>query len=87
MSNPALPAEERARLTRELMEARRAKGAAMRAGDGEARERARVKVEAAKVSLGDRGPVWWGDGAPDWNRHMARTTPYADWFAEVSEDR
>jgi hypothetical protein len=25
-------------------------------------------------SLGERGPVWWGDGAPDLNRHMARNS-------------
>ena len=35
----------------------------------------------AKVGLGERGPVWWGDGAPDYNRHLAKNTPYAEWFA------
>jgi hypothetical protein len=33
--------------------------------------------------LGERGPVWWTDGAPDFNRRMARNTPYADWFAAL----
>ncbi|MGJ3627706.1 hypothetical protein AB5I41_13340 [Sphingomonas sp. MMS24-JH45] len=42
---------------------------------------ARARVDAAKVALGERGPVWWSDGAPDLNRHMARTTVYADWYA------
>ena len=82
-SNPGLAEDERARLTRELMDARRAKGAAMRAGDDAAREAARARVDAAKVGLGERGPVWWTDGAPDLNRHMARTTEYADWFAGI----
>ena len=82
-SNPGLLDEERARLTRELMDARRAKGAAMRAGDAAAREAARARVDAAKVGLGERGPVWWTDGAPDLNRHMARTTEYAAWFGEA----
>jgi hypothetical protein len=65
------------------MSARRAKQAAMRANDADAREAARARVDAAKVALGERGPVWWTDGAPDLNRHMARTTPYAEWFASL----
>ena len=40
------------------------------------RDRAR-----AKRALGERGDPWWTDGAPDYNRRMARNTPYADWFA------
>jgi len=40
-------------------------------------------VDAAKVGLGERGPVWWKDGAPDFNRRMARNTPYAAWYAEL----
>jgi hypothetical protein len=36
-------------------------------------------VHAAKVALGERGPVWWADGAPDLNRRLVRNTPYADW--------
>ena len=79
-TNPGLAPEVRAALTRELMAARRAKGAAMRAGDPVAREAARQRVDAAKVALGERGPVWWTDGAPDLNRRMARLTPYAEWF-------
>jgi hypothetical protein len=35
--------------------------------------------------LGERGPVWWDDGAPDLTRHLARTTGYADWFAAQPE--
>ncbi|GAA2720496.1 hypothetical protein [Cellulomonas aerilata] len=84
-SDPGLGADERARLTRELMAARRAKGAAMRAGDAAARKEARARVDAAKVALGERGPVWWSDGAPDLTRHLARTGPYADWFASLPE--
>lgn len=79
-SNPGLPEEERARLVSELMSARRDKGIAMKAGDVDARKAARLRVDVAKVALGERGPVWWTDGALDLNRRMVRNTPYADWF-------
>jgi hypothetical protein len=85
MTNPALPEAERQRLTKALMTARRAVGQAKRSGDDDAMTAARAAVDAAKIALGERGPVWWTDDAPDINRHMARTTPYADWFAELSE--
>ena len=84
-TNPGLAPARREALTRELMSARRAKAVAMRAGDASAREDARRRVDAAKVELGERGPVWWTDGAPDFNRRMARTTPYAAWFASLTE--
>ena len=83
-SDPKLSDERRAELVSELMSARRLKLAAMRTGDTAAREAARSQVDAAKVALGERGPVWWDDGAPDFNRHLARTTPYAEWFAGLS---
>ena len=81
-SDPALDPERRQELVEELMDARRAKGAALRAGDDAAREAARQRVEAAKRALGEHGPVWWDDGAPDLTRHLARTTPYADWWSQ-----
>ena len=80
-SNPSLSGERQAELVAELMSARRAKQTAMRAGDAEGREAARLLVDVAKVALGERGPIWWNDDAPDLNRHLARNTPYADWFA------
>ncbi len=82
-SNPDLEPLERDRLTHELMAARRAKKDAIRAGDHAARELARARVDAAKVALGERGPVWWSDGAPDLTRHLARTGPYAEWYAAL----
>ena len=81
-ADPRLDPERRTALTRELMAARRAKRTAMQAGDAEGREAARVRIDAAKQALGERGPTWWTD-APDYNRHMARTTPYADWFSTL----
>ena len=85
-TNPTLAADERERLTRALMDARRAVGAAKRAGDATAERRARRAVDAAKVALGERGPVWWSDGAPDYTRHLARNTPYAEWWAALADD-
>lgn len=73
-------------LTRELMAARRDKGAAMRRHDPVAREAARLRIDAAKHALGERGPVWWTDGTPDLNRHLARTTPYSTWAAGFLDD-
>ncbi len=67
------------------MDARRAVGAAKRHSDRTAEDAAHVDVDAAKIALGERGPVWWEDGAPDLNRRMARNTPYAEWFATVEE--
>jgi hypothetical protein len=34
-------------------------------------------VDEVKQALGERGPVWWDDGSPDLNRHMAKNTLYA----------
>ena len=76
-SNPALPEAERQRLVDRLMDARRAVAAAKRAHDAAAESAARAQVDAAKIALGERGPVWWDDGAPDYNRHLVKNTPYA----------
>lgn len=82
-SDPALPEGRRQALVNELMAARRAVGAAKRANDADALQTARAAVDAAKTNLGERGPVWWDDGAPDFNRRLAKNTPYADWFASL----
>lgn len=83
MSDPALDPTKREKLVHELMDARRAVREAKTADDADALKKARHAVDAAKIALGERGPAWWDDGAPDYNRHLARTTPYADWFASL----
>lgn len=83
-ANPALSAEERERLIHDLMDARRRVGQAKRSGDAASETQAHADVQAAKVALGERGPVWWADSAPDLNRHMVRNTPYATWFAGLA---
>jgi hypothetical protein len=82
-SNPALAPDVRQEWVDKLMKARRAVGVAKKAGDADAERSARAAVDAAKRALGERGPVWWDDGAPDFNRHMAANTPYADWYAAL----
>jgi hypothetical protein len=84
-SNPALSAEDSARLRHALMAARRAVKAALASGDPARLRQAREAVDAAKIALGERGPVWWDDGAPDYNRHLAHNTPYAAWYAALPE--
>jgi len=83
LSDPALDTATRDRLVHELMDARRAVAATRRAGDAKAEDEAHAAVDRAKQALGERGPVWWGDGAPDLNRQMTRNTPYAEWFADL----
>ena len=67
------------------MDARRAVGTAKRADDAEAEKAARARVHAAKVALGERGPTWW-DGDDDYNRMAPKNTPYARWWAGLSDD-
>ncbi|HEV2080896.1 MAG TPA: hypothetical protein VGR32_00440 [Brevundimonas sp.] len=66
------------------MAARSAVGRARRAGDRKKLAEAGRAVDDAKVALGERGPVWWDDGAPDHNRRMARNTPYSAWYAALA---
>lgn len=83
-TNPGLSEQERERLFHELMEARRAVKSAKFNGDADALETARQAVDSAKRGLGERGPVWWTDGAPDWNRDLVKNSPYAGWFEAFS---
>jgi hypothetical protein len=79
MADPTLDPARREGLVAELMAARRAVRDAR--SDPERLREARARVDASKRALGERGPVWWTDGAPDWNRRMVKGTPYAEWLA------
>lgn len=80
-ANPALPADQREAQVKQLMDAKR-----MLRGTrtDEERAAARKQVDEAKRALGERGPVWWTDGAPDFNRKIAKNTPYREWFAGLA---
>ena len=58
-TDPLIPEDAAAALRSELMAARRAVGAALRAGDAEAERTARARVQRAKTALGERGTPWW----------------------------
>ncbi|MBC7432028.1 MAG: hypothetical protein H7345_08175 [Rubritepida sp.] len=80
-SKPDLDPPHRERLVGELMAARREVRDAR--DDAVRLSAARARVDAAKRGLGERGPAWWDDGAPDHNRRMARKAPYAAWFTSL----
>lgn len=87
MANPDLEEEKRLRLVKRLMAARRAVRDAKAGQDHDAESAAHRAVDEVKQALGERGPVWWKDGSPDLNRHMAKNTPYAVWYAKLSLSR
>ena len=48
-----------------------------------AKATARGQGDAAKTALGERGPGWWMDGAPDYNRALAKKHARA-WFEALA---
>jgi hypothetical protein len=83
-ANPHLATGQRDLLVQALMSARREVKAARAAKDAGRLSKARQAVQAAKVGLGERGLVWWQDGARDFNRHLVKNTPYRTWYEQVS---
>lgn len=81
-SNPTLNPDRRQALVNDLMRARRDLKAHRKEG-GTALAAARNAVNSAKIALGERGPPWWTDGAPDYNQHLVANTPYATWYATL----
>jgi hypothetical protein len=81
-TDPTLSDSDRRAAIKALMQARRAVGQA----DGPLAERdARDAVQVAKERLGERGPVWWQDGAPDEDGRHPKNTSYADWWHGLDE--
>jgi hypothetical protein len=81
-SNPHLPEKVREQLVRELMQARREIKESLHLQDDERLAAARAAVDAAKVALGERGPVWWDDDI-ELNRRLVANTPYAEWYENL----
>ena len=86
MADPLLASAEREEIVRDLMRARSELGRARRRKNRAAGKRARARIDAAKVALGERGPVWWTDGTPDLNRHKVKDSPYAGWYERGAGD-
>jgi hypothetical protein len=83
-ANPNLPAAVREALVHDLMTARREVKNALRTKRADDLAKARAKVHAAKVALGERGPAWWDSGEQDFNRYLIKNTPYAAWYQAVT---
>ena len=79
-TDPRLDEAERRAAVKALMQARRRVG---QAASREEEAAARAAVDAAKRRLGERGPVWWDDGAPDEGGRQPRNTRYAAWWAAL----
>ena len=75
--------QQRQHLVDDLMTARRYVKAAKWLDDPQKLKAARAHVHAAKVALGERGPVWWEDGSADYNRYKVSNTPYAEWYQSL----
>lgn len=75
-TDPEIPEAAAAVLRRELMSARRAVGAALKASDPGAERAARDRVQVAKVALGERGTPWWEQTTTErrdrWSELVAR---------------
>jgi hypothetical protein len=76
-TDPRLDEDERQRLVKRLMAARRA---VKQASTSEQEKAARAEVHETKTALGERGPVWWQDGAPDESRRTPENSRYAQWW-------
>ena len=88
-TDPSLPEDERRAAVKALMRARNAVRLAKRDGAGEedgAMRAARAAVNEAKVALGERGPVWWTDGAEPQDRLSPANSTYSEWWASLGED-
>ncbi len=83
-TDPRLTEEQKRVHIKALMKARRAVRSAQQQGDDDALRQARQSVQEAKEALGERGPVWWEDGAPDEGGLAPHNSSYAQWWASHS---
>lgn len=82
-TDPALPDSERRAAVKALMQARRA---VQLADTPDAEAKARAGVDKAKHQLGERGPVWWDDGAEDEGGRHPKNSSYASWWAGLDAE-
>ncbi|WP_447957446.1 hypothetical protein [Vreelandella sp. EE7] len=84
-TDPRLDEDEEQKHVNALMKARRAVKTAKDQDDEQALKKARADVQSAKEALGERGPVWWDDGAPDENERAPKNSSYAEWWSEYQK--
>ncbi len=79
------PAKTRAELDAHIKALMAARRAVRDATDDEALNAARARVDVEKHALGERGDVWWTDGAPDESRLAPRNSSYAAWWDGLTD--
>ncbi|MEL6264385.1 MAG: hypothetical protein AAFR52_01860 [Pseudomonadota bacterium] len=84
-TNPDLDDATRRAAVKALMQARLAARRAEDTADAAALAAARAAIDAVKRRLGERGPVWWTDGAPDQDGRAPADSTYATWWASLTE--
>lgn len=72
-TNPSLSDQVRRKAVKMMMQARMS-------GDKQA-------VLSAKTELGEAGPVWWADGAPDYSGITPADSPYAKWWTSLDDNQ
>lgn len=82
-TNPALSDGERRALVKAMMKGRIGE---RNASTEEEMRVARAMIDTAKRALGERGPVWWDDGAEPVDHHAPENTPYAEWWNGLSNE-
>lgn len=82
-TDPSLSDQERRAAIKALMQARRAGQVAQTEEDN---NRARADVDAAKRRLGEAGPVWWADGAPEESGQHPASSSYAAWWSGLDAE-
>lgn len=80
-TDPRLSITQRRAAIKAMMQARRDERLAE---TDEAARAARARIEGAKQRLGESGPVWWSDGAPDESGLAPHNSSYAAWWAGLS---
>ena len=81
-TDPRLDDATRRAAIKAMMQARRNERLAE---TDEAARAARACIEEAKQRLGESGPVWWSDGAPDESGRAPQNSSYTAWWAGLSE--
>lgn len=82
-TDPGLDDSTRRAAIKALMQARRD---LIGQEDADSIAEARARVDAAKRRLGERGPVWWTDGARDQGGRHPKNSSYADWWQTLDPD-